>query len=80
MGISLSLLTQYFRNWQNSNDTIHLVDTELDEVFWTGKVCELKNVAGIERYAVGFASRHFYPKTNSFENGVFIYVRRVYVE
>lgn len=79
MGISFNSIKGYFTKYNNGNDIVHLVDYELDEVFWTGKLCELDTVKYIDRYVIGMASRHFVPVSGKFEDGVFLYVRRMYI-
>lgn len=76
MTISLGTIKACFDKYNNTNDIIHLVDYELDEVFWTGKIKDVYEVKNVDKYIVGLASRHFCPKTNQYEDGVYLYVRR----
>lgn len=77
MGISLGIIKGYFDTYNNLNDIVNLVDYELDEVFWTGKIKDVYEVKHIDRHVIGLASRHFCPKTNRYEDGVYLYVRRI---
>ena len=79
MGINLGTLKGYFDKYNNGDDIIHLVDYELDEVFWTGKIKDVYGVKHIDRHAIGMASRHFVPISGKYEDGVFLYVRRMYI-
>ena len=40
---------------------------------------ELDTVKYIDRHVIGMASRHFVPISGKFEDGVFLYVRRMYI-
>lgn len=77
--MGFDVIKRYFANYNNDNDIVHLVDKDTDEVFWSGKIRDINNAKQVDRHVVGFAARHFQPKVNQYVDGLYLYVRRIFV-